>query len=593
MLLALALVCLTLPLWPPIRDTRAQQRSRDIKLSQTGSPEGGETKRIALVIGNGEYRNATRLKNPPNDANDISAALKQLGFEVTSASNIGQREMKRLIREFGQRLRNGGQGLFYFAGHGVQSGGRNFLIPVDADIQNEADVEDLGVDVNLVLNLMDEAGNGLNIVILDACRNNPFARSFRSATNGLAQLDAPTGTLIAYATAPGRVASDGAGRNGLYTEALLTHMRVPGLSAIDMFQEVRAQVVRETGGVQVPWEATSLVGKFYFAGERAAPLTRPAATAEPIDAAAVEREFWEGIKESNDAEDFRAYLKAYPNGANAPPARERLRKLEAARPSPNSSAAADTSMSTAHAKLSAGALAKNQMGMSFVYVPAGSFMMGEAKRGGREDEMPAHEVTIGEGFFIGQYEVTLAEWQAVMGQDARVSTLCGTDPRCPAGGVSWNNAQEFIRRLNAMNDGFTYRLPSEAEWEYACRAGTDGFYAGDLNSMAWYSDNSDNKPHTVGKKRANAWGLYDMHGNVWEWCEDVYHKNYDGAPSDGSAWLGAGDLSRRVVRGGSSKSTRGAYGDLRSASRQHSFWSSYGYLNDYALGFRVVAVAQR
>src|SRR5205085_1156168 len=135
-----------------------------------------------------------------------------------------------------------------------------------ADIQSEIEVEDAGVDVNLVLGYMDDAQNGLNIVILDACRNNPFGRSFRSASNGLAQVDAPTGTLIAYATAPGRVALDGTGENGLYTAELLKQMQVPGLSITDMFMRVRAEVMKQTGSKQVPWEASSLVGSFYFSG---------------------------------------------------------------------------------------------------------------------------------------------------------------------------------------------------------------------------------------------------------------------------------------------------------------------------------------
>lgn len=255
----IAVACLLV--WSPVTDSRAQQ---DRQLMQTGSPNANTGKRIALVIGNGAYTNAPPLKNPPNDARDMAVTLKSLGFEVASGINADQREMKRLIREFGQKLKAGGSGLFYYAGHGVQSKGRNYLIPVDAEIQSEAEVEDSGVDVSLVLNFMDDAQNGLNIVILDACRNNPFARSFRSASSGLAQVDAPTGTLIAYATAPGRVASDGPEKNGLYTSELLKQMRVPGLSATEMFMRVRAEVIKQTSSKQVPWEASSLVGTFYF-----------------------------------------------------------------------------------------------------------------------------------------------------------------------------------------------------------------------------------------------------------------------------------------------------------------------------------------
>jgi len=226
--------------------TSAQPPSRQLTLGDAST--GSSAKRLALVIGNGAYTNVSPLKNPPNDARDMATSLKSLGFEVTSGINVNQRDMKRLIREFGQRLKQGGSGLFYYAGHGVQSKGRNYLIPIDADIQSEAEVEDTGVDVNLVLGFMDEAQNGLNIVILDACRNNPFARSFRSAGDGLAQVDAPTGTLIAYATAPGRVASDGPSQNGLYTSELLKQMRVPGVPVTEMFMRVRAEVMKQVQG---------------------------------------------------------------------------------------------------------------------------------------------------------------------------------------------------------------------------------------------------------------------------------------------------------------------------------------------------------
>jgi len=248
----------------PEGNARAQQ-SPDRILSHPTQTTSQNPRRVALVIGNGNYVNAGLLKNPTNDATDMVSLLTELRFKVLSGTNLSRQAMRSLIREFGQNLKaSGGAGLFYFAGHGVQSKGRNYLIPVDAEIQSEAEIEDASVDVNLVLNYMEEAQNELNIVILDACRNNPFARSYRSATNGLAQLDAPTGTLIAYATAPGRIASDGLGRNGVYTAELLKQMRVPGVSLPDLFMRVRAAVMKETDKKQVPWEASSLVGTFYI-----------------------------------------------------------------------------------------------------------------------------------------------------------------------------------------------------------------------------------------------------------------------------------------------------------------------------------------
>jgi hypothetical protein len=308
------------------------QQERDRQLVQTGSTKANNGKRIALVIGNGAYTSAPPLRNPPNDARDMAAALKALGFDVTSGINVNQRDMKRLIREFGQKLKAGGSGLFYYAGHGVQSKGRNYLIPIDAEIQSEAEVEDSGVDVGLVLNFMDDAQNGLNIVILDACRNNPFARSFRSASEGLAQVDAPTGTLIAYATAPGRVASDGPGQNGLYTSELLKQMRAPGVSATEMFMRVRAEVMKQTANKQVPWEASSLVGTFYFSGLTAnaanSGATNSTGNESKIDPAAFELTYWDSIKNSTDPEDFKSYLEQYPNGKFASLARNRLKALE-------------------------------------------------------------------------------------------------------------------------------------------------------------------------------------------------------------------------------------------------------------------------
>ena len=319
------MLCSALIFVLPQSRLQAQQNSSR-QLVQTNEQRPIANRRIALVIGNGAYTSAPPLKNPPNDARDMAANLKTLGFDVSSGVNVSQREMKRLIREFGQKLKAGGSGLFYYAGHGVQARGRNYIIPVDAEIQSEADVEDSGVDVGLVLNYMDDAQNGLNIVILDACRNNPFTRSFRSATDGLAQVDAPTGTLIAYATAPGRVAADGAGENGLYTSELLKAMRLPGLSATDMFMQVRAEVMKKTGNKQVPWESSSLVGSFYFSA--AAPLTGASSNAPKYDAAAFELTYWDSIKTSTNVEDFNSYLKRYPTGQFADLAKNRVDALK-------------------------------------------------------------------------------------------------------------------------------------------------------------------------------------------------------------------------------------------------------------------------
>lgn len=238
------------------------QVTRNLKREKT-APLNADA-RTALVIGNGKYADAP-LKNPPNDAADMAAALRSLGFEVLSYIDLDQNGMKRAIREFGAKLRaKGGVGLFYYAGHGVQSKGVNYLIPVGAKVDTEEEVEYESVEAGLVLAQMESAKNGMNIVILDACRNNPFARSFRSSQKGLASIDAPSGTLLAYSTAPGSVAGDGVGRNGVYTQELLKQIKTPGLSLEDVFKQVRISVRSATTEKQTPWEVSSLVGNFYF-----------------------------------------------------------------------------------------------------------------------------------------------------------------------------------------------------------------------------------------------------------------------------------------------------------------------------------------
>ncbi len=238
----------------------------DTRVVTVSSPVSqGTEKRIALVIGNAAYQTSP-LRNPKNDAIAMAAELRTMGFEVMEYTDLGQADMIKKIREFGNKLAaDKGTGLFYFAGHGLQLNGENYIVPVDAMIEKEQDVELEAVNLKRVLGEMDYAQNDLNIVILDACRNNPFARSFRSGgNNGLATTIAPKGTFIAYATAPGSVASDGTGQNGLYTEELVKAMRTPGKRIEDVFKQVRNGVYEKSGKQQVPWENSSIFGDFYF-----------------------------------------------------------------------------------------------------------------------------------------------------------------------------------------------------------------------------------------------------------------------------------------------------------------------------------------
>ncbi len=231
-----------------------------------------QNERIALIIGNEDYQFTTSLSNPINDAQSISQLLQRLGFKVLEYENLSQRDLKIAIDDYGEKLKQYKIGLFYYSGHGIQVEGNNYIIPVDANLKSEKDAELDCINLGRLLSRMETAGTNTNIVILDACRNNPFSKSWERSirTNGLAFIEAPSGSIIAYSTSPGSVASDGAGKNGLYTEALLQYIGDPDLNLIQVFQQVRKSVKEKSEGSQVPWESTSLEGDFYFnqVGER-------------------------------------------------------------------------------------------------------------------------------------------------------------------------------------------------------------------------------------------------------------------------------------------------------------------------------------
>lgn len=248
------------------------QKEESIKTTVTGNtlPQLNEQataiaaeKRIALVVGNANYKTRP-LRNPRNDADDVSNALKSSGFQVIDLRDATLQQMRNSVRQFGDRLINNDVGLVYYSGHGVEVKGRNYFIPVNTDIMREDEIADQGLDVSLILEKMNTAGKGVNILIVDACRDDPFGRSFRSSSRGLAQMDAPRGTIIAYSTSPGKVAADGDGRNSPYTKNLVRAMQQPNKPIEQVFKEVRRAVQEETKNQQTPWENTSLSGDFYF-----------------------------------------------------------------------------------------------------------------------------------------------------------------------------------------------------------------------------------------------------------------------------------------------------------------------------------------
>ena len=268
-----------------------------------------------LVIGNSAYVHAGQLANPANDAADIAAKLKELGFEVIYRADADKPSMESAITEFAEKLRGAEAGLFYYAGHGIQVNDENYLIPTSAEIKSDVALEWRLIPLGMILNTMANETGGTSIIVLDACRNNPFARSIRTGTRalpgvaGLARVGVANGTLISFSTAPNSVAVDGVGRNSPFAEALLRHISEPGEDIHSILMRVRQDVKNVTGNRQVPWSEDSLTSKFYFVPPPETPSQRRRDTEKELEV-----EFWNSVKERNDPELLEAYLKRYPQG---------------------------------------------------------------------------------------------------------------------------------------------------------------------------------------------------------------------------------------------------------------------------------------
>src|SRR5262245_60748765 len=475
-------------------------------------------KRLALVVGNARYQTSP-LRNPLNDARAMTETLRANGFQVIVIENASQREMRRAILDFGHRLREGGGvGLFYFAGHGLQVNGRNYLVPVDAQIESESEVEVEAVDVATVLSRMETARNRLNIVILDACRDNPFARSFRSTSRGLASIDAPSGTMIAYATAPGRVARDGTGANGLYTGELVKAMATPGIKIEDTFKRVRQSVSAQTRGEQVPWESSSLVGDFVLTlpttgapapAPSSAPAPPPASAPPPaaVPPSAVARRPPEG-REVPRPELGSLSLSASTGGVEITIGDQRIGEAKAGVPlvvslepgihrvtarkaghrdwqrdiqiAANQSA---TVMIDIEPLKSEGPV-RSEDGVEMILVAAGEFWMGDD---GEERTRPRRRIHV-DAFHIDKFEVTNAQfgrfinaggyerqtawsaqgWQWRASQSGARQPKPWPDPKWseptqPVVGVSWYEADAYCRdrkstRLNSSHLGISYAV---------------------------------------------------------------------------------------------------------------------------------------
>jgi carboxyl-terminal processing protease len=296
-------------------------------------------KRIALVVGNSNYQNVARLENPRNDATLMAVTLRELGFKLVGDGpqlDLDKAGLDRVIQTFSKSLQGADVAMFYYAGHGVQVRGSNYLVPVTANPTREADVDFQMVDVNLVLRQMEGSGTKLNLVLLDACRNNPFgAHGLRAADGGLAQMRAPEGTLISFATQPGSVALDGTG-NSPYTRALAATIRKGGLDILQTFNQVGLAVKRETNGSQQPWVSSSPIdGNFYFKP----PLNKPTeATAPRQDDAALA---WTAIRDTTSVAVIDTFIRQYGNSLYGPFARARRDELSKKQIAANTQAAPD------------------------------------------------------------------------------------------------------------------------------------------------------------------------------------------------------------------------------------------------------------
>jgi len=579
-------------------------------------------KRVALVIGNADYMElGQELDNPVNDSNAISESLRNLGIEVIEATDLDYLGMRKALRSFDRALQGADVGLFFYAGHGMEYDGKNYLFPTDAILETEGDVSLGLIDMDQILRVMEKAVP-TRLVFLDACRNNPLARSFRGTLGasrsaavgrGLGRIDAAVGTFIAFATAPGEIAVDGKGRNSPFTKAIVEHLPEPGLEISQLMLKVRNSVIEATDEKQVPWETSSLRGPLILNLDiTITPPSSEAPSAMDMRRRA-ETVFWESIKDSDQLASFEAYMDRFgENGLFAPLALGKIKALNdqaslvlLPRPKPRPNRQVPVT--------------KHKPGEAFkdcpscpemVVIPSGEFEMGghrwlqavgqwQRLEEPRENELPVRQLTI-QPFALGRYEVKREEYATFLAATNRdeASGDCAywdndkwliepslgwdrpgfeQDNSHPVTCISWSDAQAYVDWLT-QTTGHSYRLPSEAEWEYACRGGTGATFATGASLDVEHARFNSEDTLPVGSFSANPFGLHDMHGNVWEWVEDRYHENYAGAPMDGSAWL-TGDRPLRVHRGGDFDWNRQPIGNIRSdgpswlrcASRSHDF----------------------
>ncbi|MFN0165516.1 MAG: SUMF1/EgtB/PvdO family nonheme iron enzyme [Bryobacteraceae bacterium] len=522
-------------------------QTRDLEIVQV-------QRKLALVIGNTQYPKGS-LRNPVNDAMDMKAVLEELGFKVIDGYDLTHAGMDQLIEQFIAQLGRGDLGLFFYAGHGLQLSEENYLVPIDYKGASESDAKYAAVPASSVRDRMEESGARLRLIILDACRNNPYRTRMRGGRLGLApmRLDAADaeGTLIAFATSHNSVADDSpAERNGLYTKHLLSALRATNLKLLDVFEQVRQEVYRASGRKQIPTFYSNVVGTFYF---RAGPVVELPLAKPPPDP---ETAYWNSIKGSQDLGILEAYLRQHPSGQYSEIARTRIAAL---RVEPNP--VPRPVNPPVRLPYAAPQRMNPKDGLTYQWVPAGAFRMGcsAQDRECDSDENPAHPVKISSGFWLGQTEVTVAAYKRFARESAR--SLPGepkgtrsqalnpgwADGQAPMVNVSWDDADQYCRWAGG-------RLPTETEWEYAARGGSPAARYGEADQIAWHRGNSGAEQGAEGVrpvrgKTSNAFGLHDMLGNAAEWVADWYEEAAYGQTGDVDP-QGPSTGARKTVRGG-------------------------------------------
>jgi hypothetical protein len=439
------------------------------------APAAHADKRVALVIGNSAYQNTAELNNPKHDVVDMAAALKRLDFEVLEGRDLDKRAMERLVRQFAIKLSGADLALFFYAGHGLQLGGQNYLVPIDARLGAEGDADFETLQLSLVLKQMEREAK-TSIVLLDACRDNPLARNLarsmgtRSAqmAQGLAEVKTGVGTLIGYSTQPGNVAADGVARNSPYAEALLRHMEVPGKDISGVLISVRNDVLKATEGRQVPWEHTSLTGLVYFKldGPQAATPSPPPAV--PNYDKEMEISFWNTVKDSKSPAVLETYLARFPNGTYAGLARVMIDQMKqgASLPTPGEGPSPSTLASDPPALARALQAELRRVGC---YAGTADGKWGGRTKGALEEFAQRAQLN------LRTDEPTLAALDAIKGRQGRICPL-----ECGPGQVEQNDrciAKAAPDRPARSKSADGVKRPSRREAE------------GDKAGMCWYQDN--------------------------------------------------------------------------------------------------------